>query len=63
MTMVMVALPHPHSSPPRQSDNSEAGLRLRISWSFWGGLTIALKIARTTTEILHPFECLGGSSS
>ena len=37
-------------------DKSEAGLRLRISFLFW--LTIA-----QTTEILHPFECLGGSSS
>ena len=37
MTMVMVALPRLAFLAPRQSDNSEAGLRLRISWSFWGG--------------------------
>ena len=39
-------------------DKSEAGLRLRISFLFW----LTIHVAQTT-EILHPFECLGGSSS
>ena len=57
-------LTHARHHPPRErrlrvtafpalsrTDNSEAGLRLRISFLFW--LTIA-----QTTEILHPFECV-----